>query len=46
MGLAVEVGMLADLMVHDTEGAEWLRESFAKVNEVLAENNLPASATS
>lgn len=41
MGLAVSVGLLADLNVHDSEGAEWCRESFAKVNGVLAENNLP-----
>lgn len=41
MGLAVEVGMLAYLVVEDTEGAEWLRGSFAKVNDVLAENSLP-----
>ena len=42
MGLAVEVGMLADLNVHDEEGAGWLRESLAKVNGVLAENGLPS----
>ena len=41
MGLAVETGMLADLIENDAEGAEWLHESFAKVNEVLAENGLP-----
>lgn len=41
MGLAVETGILADLMVHDTDGAEWLRQSLAQVNEVLAENGLP-----
>jgi hypothetical protein len=40
MGLAVEVGMLADLNVNDEEGAAWLRESLSKVNEVLAENGL------
>jgi hypothetical protein len=27
MGLAVEVGMLADLLENDAEGAEWLRGS-------------------
>jgi hypothetical protein len=41
MGLAVETGMLADLIVNDPEGAEWTRESLAKINEVLTENNLP-----
>ena len=41
MGLAVEVGMLADQLENDEEGAEWIRESLAKVNAVLAENNLP-----
>lgn len=41
MGLAVEVGALADLTLHDEEGAQWVRESLAKVNAVLAENNLP-----
>jgi hypothetical protein len=41
MGLAVEVGMLADLLVHDEEGAEWLRRSFAAINAVLKENGLP-----
>lgn len=42
MGLAVEVGMLADLLENDPEGAESLRESLDLVNEVLAENKLPA----
>ncbi len=41
MGLAIEVGMLADLLENDSEGAEWLRKSFGSVNEVLAENKLP-----
>ncbi len=41
MGLAIETGMLADLIENDLEGADWMRESLAKVNEVLAENNLP-----
>ena len=41
MGLAVETGMLADLFANDPEGAEWTRESLARVNDVLAENNLP-----
>jgi len=41
MGLAVEVGMLADLLEIDAEGADWLRESFDSVNAVLAEHKLP-----
>lgn len=41
MGLAVEVGMLADLVQNDPEGADWLRESFDSVNAVLADNKLP-----
>src|SRR5690242_1632466 len=41
MGLAIEVGMLADLNEND-EGAGWLRESLNKVNEVLAEHGLPS----
>lgn len=41
MGLAVEVGMLADLIQSDPEGADWLRESFDSVNAVLVDNNLP-----
>ena len=41
MGLAVEVGALADLEMHDPEGAGWLRAYLAAVNEVLRENGLP-----
>jgi hypothetical protein len=41
MGLAVIVGMLADLTQNDPEGAEWLRKSFAGVNQVLEEAGLP-----
>jgi hypothetical protein len=41
MGLAVEVGMLADLLENDAEGADWLRESLDCVNAVLAEHKLP-----
>ena len=41
MGLAVEVGMLSDLIQNDPEGADWLRDSFSSVNAVLAENKLP-----
>ena len=41
MGLAVEVGVLADLIVNDEEGAGWLRESLENVNTLLKNNNLP-----
>ncbi|MCP3922486.1 MAG: hypothetical protein GY714_07875 [Desulfobacterales bacterium] len=41
MGLSVEIGMLADLVINDSEGAGWLLDSFKGVNEVLAENALP-----
>ena len=41
MGLAVEVGMLCNLIHNDPEGADWLRESFNSVNAVLVENKLP-----
>jgi hypothetical protein len=36
VGLALEVGMLADLLVHDKEGAGWFREDMEKLNGVLA----------
>lgn len=35
MGLAVEVGMLADLLQNDPEGAEWFEENLAEVNKAL-----------
>jgi hypothetical protein len=41
MGLAVEVNVFSDLIDNDPEGVLWLRESFAKVNALLAENGLP-----
>jgi hypothetical protein len=41
MGLGVGVGLLADLNVHDTEGAAWLRESLNRVNGVLEKHGLP-----
>ena len=41
MGLCVSTGALAWLNENDAEGAEWTRESLAKVNEVLAEKGLP-----
>jgi hypothetical protein len=42
MGLAINVGMLADLIENDEEGANWLRETFRQMNEVLLENDLPS----
>jgi hypothetical protein len=41
MGLAIETGVLADLLVNDEEGADHLGDSLARVNEVLAEQGLP-----
>jgi hypothetical protein len=41
VGLAISVGLLADLNENDQEGAKWLRDSLNKVNEVLRENDLP-----
>jgi len=40
MGLAIGVGVLADLIVHDEEGAEWVRKSIAELNKVLVANDL------
>lgn len=41
MGLAVGVGVLADLLEHDEEGAGWLRAQIEKLNRVLAKRGLP-----
>lgn len=41
MGLAVQVGMLVDLLNIDPAGAEWLREEFEVANRVLRAHNLP-----
>jgi hypothetical protein len=41
MGLGITVGMLADFVENDEEGASWLRATFQQINEVLAENDLP-----
>jgi hypothetical protein len=40
MGLAIGVGVLADLIIHDEEGAEWMRKSLNGLNKVLAERGL------
>lgn len=36
MGLEVEVGVLADLLEYDEEGADWLKDALALVNQLLA----------
>ena len=41
MGLGISVGMLADLMENDEEGAEWFREELDTLNAVLQQNGLP-----
>jgi hypothetical protein len=41
MGLSVQVGVLADLLENDPEGAEWLREGLAAANKILSEHRLP-----
>ena len=40
MGLAIGVGILADLIVHDEEGAGWVRKSIDELNKVLVANGL------
>src|SRR5688500_6219072 len=35
MGLSVQVGVLADLLANDPEGAEWMQEELAKANRAL-----------
>lgn len=42
MGLAIGIGVLADLIIHDEEGADWQRSSLAKLDAVLGRNALPA----
>ena len=42
MGLAVCIGMLADLNENDEEGADWLREQLARANELLKAAGLPS----
>src|SRR3954469_8442641 len=41
MGLAISVGILADLIENDPESAEHFDEDFAVVNRKLAEAGLP-----
>lgn len=40
MGLSLCVGMLADLLKNDAEGAEWLQKNFDTINTFLVDNNL------
>ena len=42
MGLALEVGMLADLTVNDEQGAEWFREDLRRLDGVLVSAGLAA----
>lgn len=42
MGLSLNVYMLADLLIRDKEGAEWLRKSFRAVNAHLEKEGQPA----
>ncbi|HEY9732341.1 MAG TPA: hypothetical protein V6C89_10540 [Drouetiella sp.] len=42
MGLSLCVGMLADLLKNDEEGAAWLQNNLQSVNEFLASKNLKA----
>ena len=42
MGLALEVGILADLNENDPEGAEEIRAEFQLLNRVLVRRSLPA----
>ena len=41
MGLAICVGMLADLHSNDPEGAEWLQQGFSAANRLLQGLGLP-----
>ena len=42
MGLALEVGVLADLIENDKEGADWFREDMERLNPFLESNGLQA----
>jgi hypothetical protein len=41
MSLSIDVGVLADLLAHDAEGAAWFEQSLATLNRVLASERLP-----
>jgi hypothetical protein len=40
MGLAIGVGVLADLLIHDEEGAGWMRKRIETLNRILEKNGL------
>jgi hypothetical protein len=40
MGLAIGLGVLADLKIHDSEGEAWMRKQIAQLNLVLTKNGL------
>jgi hypothetical protein len=42
MGLAIAVGILADVLENDPEDADWVREELEEVNLVLSERVLPS----
>lgn len=44
MGLAVEVGIMSDLLENDDESFEYYEEQFAAINELLSERDLPTHA--
>lgn len=44
MSLAITVGVLADLLQDDPEGAAWFQQQFEIVNRLLADNDLPPHA--
>ncbi len=44
MGLAISVGILADVMENDPEDADWVREEIEQINLVLSERDLPPHA--
>jgi hypothetical protein len=43
MGLSVQVGLLAELVENDPEGAEWLREGFIAANKILSDAHSTAT---
>jgi hypothetical protein len=40
MGLAIEVGFLADMIENDDEGAEWFRDDLKRLNQYLVNTGL------
>ena len=41
MGLTIELGVLADFLMHDEEGAEWLTQAFDLANQLLEDGGNP-----